>query len=149
MPLDRIVPPIRGAGAAVVMKKLSEPPKTQKNSEAQKTFFKGATSLVVQAEPSTFIEKHDSSIRGYLGIENTKHNLTRNMSSQRSALNKIIAASSSAGKDEKLDPRHFTRSVLEQCQVLHPITTNKKPMLYRGSSIARICEQNPTYAKAL
>jgi len=34
MPLDRIVPPIRGAGAAVVMKKLSEPPKTQKNSEA-------------------------------------------------------------------------------------------------------------------
>ena len=123
------------------------PSKLENNSglESKKTFFKGATSLVMQGEPAMMMEKDDATIRGYLGIENAKHTTSRSqMNSNNSALDKALQDSG----DNPLDPRHFTRSVLEQCKVVKPAVTIKKPMLHRGSSIARICDQSPSYAQA-
>ena len=123
------------------------PSKLDNNSgpETKKTFFKGATSLVMQGEPAMMVDKNDATIRGYLGIENVKHTTSRSqMNNNPSALDKALQDSG----EDPLDPRHFTRSVLEQCKVVKPAVMIKKPMLHRGSSIARICDQSPSYAQA-
>lgn len=64
----------------------------------------------MQGEPAMKMEKNDATIRGYLGIENAKHATSRSvMNSNNSALDKALQDSG----DDPLDPRHFTRSVLE------------------------------------
>lgn len=80
------------------------------NLEGKKTFFKGATSFVMQGEPAMKMERNDATIRGYLGIENSKHNTSRShMISNKSALDKALKVSG----NDPLDPRNYTRRVLE------------------------------------
>lgn len=97
----------------------------------------------MQAESSMKMEQNDATIRSYLGIENAK------MASSRSAIPSGSPALEKAfSSEEPMDPRDFTRSVLEQCNAVQPVTSQRRPILHRGSSIERICNQNPSYAKA-
>jgi len=47
-----------------------------------------------------------------------------------------------------LDPRDFTKSVLEQCNAIRAPSFIKRPMLQKGSSIARLCDEHPSYTNA-
>ena len=111
LPINKIVPPIQGAGAAVMLQKMNRAnrkPKSGLNNNS-KTFFKGATSFIMQAESSMKMEQNDATIRSYLGIENAK------MASSRSAIptSGSPALEKAFSSEEPLDPRDFTRSVLE------------------------------------
>ena len=74
--MDRLIPPIRGAGAAVALKLQMRQKNQAKQKEAaygmnvNKTFFKGATSFIMQAESTMKMDQNDSTIRSCLGIEN-------------------------------------------------------------------------------
>ena len=73
--------------------------------------------------------------------------LALNGNNASSALDKAIQEADGNG-DDSIDPTYFTRSVLEQCKYVNPVASAQKPMLYRGSSIQRLCKQNPSYANA-
>ena len=109
LPINKIVPPIRGAGAAVMLKnQMRQNRKIKTGVDSKKTFFKGATSFIMQAESSMKMEHNDATIRSYLGIENAK------MASSRSQIPAGSPALERAfSSEEPMDPRDFTRSVLE------------------------------------
>lgn len=98
----------------------------------------------MQAESSMKMEHNDPSIRGYLGIENAKHQQSMLAMMNGNSSNKAMEDAN----DDLLDPQHFTRSVLEQCRYVNPVVSASKTMLYKGSSIARLVDRNPSYADA-
>lgn len=114
LPMNKLSPSFRNSGAAILH--------SQRNRE-KKTFFKGATSFFLQAESSLFTHKNDAAIRTHLGIEGRKTNQTKDGPVRVS--DKNIKPSYKGEDDtddgEMLDPRDFTKSVLEDCNaVLRP-----------------------------
>lgn len=141
MPLGRLSPSFRNSGAAILH--------SHRNQE-QKTFFKGATSFVLQAEASMLSHKNDAAIRTHLGIDGKKSN-----NASKGVRGKTIDVASkskyegmlkdSESEGELLDPHEFTKTVLEDCNAMR---RPKVSMLTKGSSIARLMGEHPSYQNA-
>ena len=48
-----------------------------------------------------------------------------------------------------IDPTDFTKEVLIDCNVMVKPHIQRQPMLRKGSSIHRLCEEHPSYAQAV
>ena len=72
LPLNKLSPPFKASGAAMLSKNFSSRTSRNSGKHSNKTFFKGATSFVIQAESSMRIQENDQAIRSYLGIDNEK-----------------------------------------------------------------------------
>ena len=120
-----------------------------------RTFFKGATSFALNAESSMYAGQHDTAIRSHLGIDgrskiNTqiKNSGSRLISDTKKIGEGFSKNSSQLGSREVLDPRDFTKTVLERCNAVKKPTIMKQPMLQKGASIARLCDEHPSYTNA-
>ena len=79
LPSNKLSPPFRSSGAAMMEAKIDSHGNVRRDAEvrlralsgkAEKTFFKGATSFVLQAQGSTKIAKNDQTLRDCLGLDN-------------------------------------------------------------------------------
>jgi hypothetical protein len=76
---------------------LINPHSRNKSVVTNKTFFKGASSFVLQVESSMRIKANDSAIRNHLGIDGRKADPAKNSSSMMLVSDKNLGRNNGAG----------------------------------------------------